>query len=89
MHKSEFEKQVKSKKIVAESGEAATFKSTSGWQDGKYYCLHNGSTPGTIIKITNNTNITSIKGTRLISAIGRRVLRENIGFRFIFSPLNS
>ena len=53
--KSEFEKQVKSKKIVAESGEAATFKSTSGWQDGKYYCLHNGSTPGTIIKITNNT----------------------------------
>lgn len=36
-----------------ESGIAGIFKSTSGWNDGKYYCLHNSAAPGTIIKITN------------------------------------
>ncbi|MEO6720370.1 MAG: LysM peptidoglycan-binding domain-containing protein [Ferruginibacter sp.] len=53
--KSDYDKQIKSKQSTDEKGEAAIFKSTSGWEDGKYYCLHNGSTPGTIIKITNNT----------------------------------
>ncbi|MES1222169.1 MAG: LysM domain-containing protein [Bacteroidota bacterium] len=33
------------------SGLAATFKSTSGWQDGKYYALMNNVPVGTIIKI--------------------------------------
>lgn len=36
-----------------ESGTAAIFKSTSGWEDGKYYCLHNEASPGTIVKITS------------------------------------
>ena len=39
-----------------EFGAAATFKTTSGWQDGKYYCFHNTAEPGTIIKVTNNAN---------------------------------
>ena len=34
-------------------GTAGVFKSTSGWDDGKYYCLHNSAKQGTIIKITN------------------------------------
>ncbi|HZE85175.1 MAG TPA: LysM peptidoglycan-binding domain-containing protein [Puia sp.] len=34
------------------SGPAGTFKSTSGWQDGKYYALMNNVTVGTIVKIT-------------------------------------
>jgi len=34
------------------SGEAAIFKSTSGWQDGKYYALMNNVPVGTIIRIT-------------------------------------
>ena len=38
------------------SGMAASFKSTSGWEDGRYYCLHNSAPAGTIIKITNNAN---------------------------------
>ena len=38
--------------IVENNGEAGTFKSTSGWQDKKYYALINNVTPGTIIKIT-------------------------------------
>lgn len=33
-------------------GEAAIFKSTSGWQDGKYYALMNNVTVGTIVKVT-------------------------------------
>jgi LysM repeat protein len=39
-----------------ETGSATVFKSTSGWEDGKYYCLHNSAVQGSIIKITNNTN---------------------------------
>ncbi|HRO45221.1 LysM peptidoglycan-binding domain-containing protein [Agriterribacter sp.] len=39
-----------------EMGEAAVFKSTSGWQDAKYYALMNNITPGTIVRITNANN---------------------------------
>jgi LysM repeat protein len=39
-----------------EAGVAGVFKSTSGWEDGKYYCLHNGASSGTILKITNKAN---------------------------------
>jgi len=52
--------QIKNKTSVYESGAGATFKTTSGWQDGKYYCFHNTAEPGTIIKITNNINGKSI-----------------------------
>jgi hypothetical protein len=34
------------------SGPAGIFKSTSGWQDGKYYALMNNVAVGTIVKIT-------------------------------------
>jgi LysM repeat protein len=34
------------------TGQAASFKSTSGWKDGKYYVLMNKVSPGTIVKIT-------------------------------------
>lgn len=33
-------------------GVAGTFKSTSGWQDGKYYALMNNAPVGTIVKVT-------------------------------------
>jgi LysM repeat protein len=39
-----------------ETGLAASFKSTSGWEDGRYYCLHNSAAAGSIIKITNLSN---------------------------------
>lgn len=35
----------------SKSGMAGTFKSTSGWQDGKYYALMNNVQVGTIIKV--------------------------------------
>ena len=43
-----------------ESGTAGIFKSTSGWEDGKYYCLHNSAQAGSIVKITNNATKKSI-----------------------------
>lgn len=49
--KPNFDKQAKPN-ATNESGSGAVFKSNSGWQDGKYYCLHNSAAPGTIIKVT-------------------------------------
>lgn len=46
--------QTKNADITSETGTAGIFKSTSGWEDGKYYCLHNTASSGTIVKITNN-----------------------------------
>ncbi|MFZ1528692.1 MAG: LysM peptidoglycan-binding domain-containing protein [Ferruginibacter sp.] len=43
-----------SDKRAEETGTGSVFKSTSGWEDGKYYCLHNNATAGSIIKITNH-----------------------------------
>jgi LysM repeat protein len=42
--------------LNTKSGEAATFKSTSGWQDKKYYVLMNDVAPGTIVKIASTDN---------------------------------
>jgi hypothetical protein len=40
------------------SGTAGTFKSTSGWTDGKYYALMNGIAVGTIIRVTGTNSKT-------------------------------
>lgn len=48
-----YEQQQKNADAVETTGSAGVFKSTSGWSDSKYYCLHNNAAPGTIIKITN------------------------------------
>ncbi|MBX2922980.1 MAG: LysM peptidoglycan-binding domain-containing protein [Chitinophagaceae bacterium] len=40
----------------SEMGAGSIFKSTSGWQDAKYYALMNNIPPGTIVRITNSTN---------------------------------
>jgi hypothetical protein len=36
-------------------GQAGVFKSTSGWQDGKYYALMNNVAVGTIVKVSDAT----------------------------------
>jgi hypothetical protein len=38
------------------SGMAGTFKSTSGWTDGKYYALMNGVPVGSIIRVSGTNN---------------------------------
>jgi len=55
-----FESQTNGNTIESQEGMAGVFKSTSGWKDGKYYCLHNSVPSGTIIKITNTTTGKSI-----------------------------
>jgi len=42
------------------SGMAGTFKSTSGWQDGKYYALMNNIAVGTIVKVNDGNTGKSI-----------------------------
>ncbi len=42
------------------SGAAGIFRSTSGWQDGKYYALMNNVPVGTIIKVANPTSGRSV-----------------------------
>ena len=54
--KSLFDSQFRNNEMVEEAGAAGIFKSTSGWKDGKYYCLHNTAAAGTIIKVTNTAN---------------------------------
>ena len=46
--------------LQKETGLVSVFKSTSGWDDGKYYCLHNKAVAGSIVKITNPENNKSI-----------------------------
>jgi hypothetical protein len=58
--KSDYDEQVRKGGLTLEKGEAGLFKSNSGWEDGKYYCLHNSSNPGTIMKITSNLTGISI-----------------------------
>jgi LysM repeat protein len=55
-----YDSQVKGSEVLKEEGTAGVFKSTSGWNDGKYYCLHNSAAPGTIIKISNKTTGRSV-----------------------------
>ena len=58
--KSLYSDQSKNSTSQNEFGVAAIFKTTSGWQDGKYYCFHNTAEPGTIIKVTNTANGKSV-----------------------------
>ncbi|MEP6594729.1 MAG: LysM peptidoglycan-binding domain-containing protein [Ginsengibacter sp.] len=55
-----YEDQQRRKTRVTESGISGVFKSTSGWQEGKYYCFHNQAEPGTILKVTNTANNKSV-----------------------------
>jgi len=51
--KPEFDRQIRSMgRSGQDMGMAASFKSSSGWEDGRYYALHNSIAPGTIVKVT-------------------------------------
>ncbi len=71
--KSQFEQQSKISAANNEkSATASIFKTSSGWQDGKYYALMDNVEPGTIIRITNPSNS---------KAIYAKVLGEMSGIR--------
>jgi LysM repeat protein len=55
--KNNFLQQVKTNPLTKEQTVTSSiFKTTSGWQDGKYYLLINGVEPGTIVRLTNPSN---------------------------------
>ena len=58
--KSLYESQTSGNEIEKQDGKGGVFKSTSGWKDGKYYCLHNSAPAGSVIKITNTATGKSI-----------------------------
>jgi hypothetical protein len=44
------------RKTRSASGLAGAFKSTSGWDNGKFYALMNNVERGTVVKVTNLSN---------------------------------
>jgi LysM repeat protein len=75
--KNNFYQQVKTSPLTKEQTlTSSIFKTTSGWQDGKYYLLINGVEPGTIVKITNPSNSKTIFA-KVLYAMDK--IRENQG----------
>jgi LysM repeat protein len=75
--KTHFYQQVKSSPLTKEQTVTSSiFKTTSGWQDAKYYLLINTVEPGTIVKITNPSN-----GKMIFAKVlyGMDKIRENQG----------
>ena len=75
--KNNFYQQVKTSPVTKDQTlTSSIFKTTSGWQDGKYYLLINGVESGTIVKITNPSNNKTIFAKVLYSM---DKIRENQG----------
>ena len=75
--KNNFYQQVKTSPLTKEQTlTSSIFKTSSGWQDGKYYLLMNGVEPGTIVKITNPGN-RKIVFAKVLYAMDK--IRENQG----------
>lgn len=51
-----YNQQINNRDVIEEKGQSGIFKSTSGWEDGKYYCLSNSVPAGAIVKIINTSN---------------------------------
>jgi hypothetical protein len=72
-----FFQQIKTSPITKDQTVTSSiFKTSSGWQDGKYYLLMNGVEPGTIVKITNPGN-SKIVFAKVLYAMDK--IRENQG----------
>ncbi len=77
-----YDKQIQKSSPVNEKGSAGVFKSTSGWQDGKYYCFNNEATPGTILKVTDNATGKSVYA-KVLDAIPD--IKQNEGLSLVVS----
>ena len=73
-----FDKQVKSNPLSAnETVSAGIFKTSSGWQDSKYYVLIDKVEPGTIVRIVNPSNNKAVYAKVLGEMSG---IRQNQGY---------
>lgn len=77
-----YNQQDQNKSSVDKAGEAGVFKSTSGWQDGKYYCFNNDVSAGTVLKITDNATGKSIYA-KVLDVIPD--IKQNEGLSIIIS----
>ena len=77
-----YDQQIEKKSPVNDNGSAGVFKSTSGWQDGKYYCFNNDASPGTFIKIMDNTTGKSVYA-KVLDAIPD--IKQNAGLSVVLS----
>lgn len=77
-----YQQQTVNKTPVNNNGSAGVFKSTSGWQDGKYYCFYNDAMPGLILKITNMVTGRSVYA-KVLDAIPD--IRQNAGLSVVLS----
>jgi LysM repeat protein len=76
--KSQFDLQVKSQPVKADqTASAGIFKTSSGWQDAKYYALLDNVEPGTIVRVINPTNNKAIYAKVLGEMSG---IRQNQGY---------
>lgn len=76
--KSQFEQQIKAQPTKADiTASGGIFKTTSGYQDAKYYALIDNVDPGTIIHIINPANNKSVYAKVLGSMSG---VRQNQGY---------
>jgi LysM repeat protein len=64
------------------TGSVGVFKSTSGWQDGKYYCFNNDAAPGTIVKVTN-TATGKVVYAKVLDTVPD--IKQNVGLALILS----
>ncbi|MDP4285119.1 MAG: LysM peptidoglycan-binding domain-containing protein [Bacteroidota bacterium] len=77
-----YDQQIEIESPVSNNGSAGVFKSTSGWQDGKYYCFNNTVPPGTVLKITVNTTGKSVYA-KVLDAIPD--IKQNEGLSVVIS----
>lgn len=77
-----YNQQASDKTQTDNNGVAGVFKSTSGWQDGKYYCFSNDATPGSVLKVTNVATGKSVY-TKVLDAIPD--IRQNSGLSIVIS----
>ncbi|MGH2648195.1 MAG: LysM peptidoglycan-binding domain-containing protein [Ginsengibacter sp.] len=77
-----YDDQTEKNSPVTAAGTAGTFKSTSGWQDGKYYCFNNDAPPGAVIKVINYATGKSIYA-KVLDAIPD--IKQNEGLAIIVS----
>lgn len=75
--KNHFQQQIRTNPISKdETVTSGIFKTTSGWQDAKYYLLIDKVSPGTIVKVINPTNNKAIFAKVLGEMSG---IRQNAG----------
>jgi LysM repeat protein len=70
------------RKIRSTNGLAGVFKSTSGWDNGKFYALMNNVERGTVVKVTNLNN-NKVVFVKILSDIAD--IKQNSGMLIVLS----